>query len=338
MFLVLRNVTKRFGEVAAVGGVELDIKEGEFVCFLGPSGCGKTTLLRLIAGLETLDDGEIRLRDRDLGSLPARKRNFGVVFQSYSLFPNLTVARNIAYGLDCRKVSQAKKDVRVDEMLNLVHLSKDGHKYPHELSGGMQQRVALARALAPEPEVLLLDEPLSALDAKVRENLRGEIRDLQQRLGITTIMVTHDQNEAMEMSDRIVVMNKGRVEQVGSADEIYWRPSSRFVGEFIGRLNVLESASWSGQLNGAFSAAARALAIRPEHIRVVDRASTEELVLEGIIKRMAFLGNTTRLIVETEGRTLEIEVHSTRKALALGDLVQFVLPREHLNQLGSASK
>jgi iron(III) transport system ATP-binding protein len=334
MFLKLINVTKRFGEVTAVDGVDLDIEEGEFVCFLGPSGCGKTTLLRLIAGLEALDEGSIRLRGKDLGGVPARKRNFGVVFQSYSLFPNLTVAKNVAYGLDCRNRPRADKEARVGAMLSLVHLASQAQKYPHELSGGMQQRVALARALAPQPDVLLLDEPLSALDAKVRENLRGEIRDLQQRLGITTIMVTHDQDEAMEMADRIVVMNRGRIEQSGSADEIYWRPASRFVGEFIGRLNILEGPSWSGRLNGA-PVSGGAFAIRPEHIRVVEHSPADEPVFEGTVRRVAFLGSTTRIVVETDGRLLEIEIHGGRKRLAQGDLVRFVLPREHLNRLAS---
>ena len=241
MFLSLRGVTKRFGEVTAVENVDLDIAEGEFVCFLGPSGCGKTTLLRLVAGLEALSSGQILLNGEDLTALPARRRNFGVVFQSYSLFPNMTVARNVAYGLECRKWPRAETDARVREMLDLVHLGAHRDKHPHELSGGMQQRVALARALAPRPAVLLLDEPLSALDAKVRESLRGEIRDVQQRLGITTIMVTHDQDEAMEMADRIVVMNRGRIEQVGSADTLYWEPETRFVGEFIGRINIIEA-------------------------------------------------------------------------------------------------
>jgi iron(III) transport system ATP-binding protein len=335
MFLTLMSITKRFGGVAAVDGVDLAVAEGEFVCFLGPSGCGKTTLLRLIAGLEAVDAGEIRLRGRDLASLPARKRNFGVVFQSYSLFPNLSVARNVAYGLDCRKMPRSEKEARVGEMLELVHLAEHAHKYPHELSGGMQQRVALARALAPQPAVLLLDEPLSALDAKVRESLRGEIRDLQQRLGITTIMVTHDQDEAMEMADRIVVMNHGRIEQIGSAEEIYWRPASRFVGEFIGRLNILDGSSWGVQLNGAGTGAGGSFVIRPEHVRVVDLAPADEPVFEGTVKRVAFLGNKTRIVVETEGKTLEIEVHGVSKRFAQGDPLRFVLPREHLNRLES---
>ncbi|MCL4767242.1 MAG: ATP-binding cassette domain-containing protein [Hyphomicrobiaceae bacterium] len=338
MLLSLKKVTRRFSGVVAVDRVELEVGEGEFVCFLGPSGCGKTTLLRLIAGLETLDEGAIELRGRDLGMLPARKRNFGVVFQSYSLFPNLTVARNIAYGLECRKLPRAEIAARTGEMLELVHLSEHASKHPHELSGGMQQRVALARALAPQPEVLLLDEPLSALDAKVREALRGEIRELQKRLGITTIMVTHDQDEAMEMADRIVVMNRGRIDQVGSADELYWRPATRFVGEFIGRLNVLDGAPWQGRLDGEAAGAGEVLAIRPEHVRIVDDGGGGEPVFEGIVRRTAFLGNMTRILVETEGNALEIEVHGARKRLAQGELLRFELPRARLSRLGAASR
>jgi iron(III) transport system ATP-binding protein len=336
MLLTLKRVTKRFGGLVAVDGVELNVGEGEFVCFLGPSGCGKTTLLRLIAGLDLLDDGEIRLRGSDLGLLPARRRNFGVVFQSYSLFPNLTVARNIAYGLECRKLPRDEVSARVSEMLALVHLADHAHKHPHELSGGMQQRVALARALAPRPEVLLLDEPLSALDAKVRESLRGEIRELQKRLGITTIMVTHDQEEAMEMADRIAVMNRGRIEQVDSADALYWRPATRFVGEFIGRLNVLDGAGWKKRLNGIIEGEG-VLAIRPEHVRIVESRHGDEPVFEGIVRRAAFLGNTMRITAEVEGSSLEIEVHGSRKQVAQGEMLRIVLPRAHLSRLASHS-
>jgi ABC-type Fe3+/spermidine/putrescine transport system ATPase subunit len=225
----------------------------------------------------------------------------------------------------------------VNEVLELVHLAAQAEKYPHELSGGMQQRVALARALAPQPEALLLDEPLSALDAKVRENLRAEIRELQHRLRITTIMVTHDQEEAMEMADRIVVMNQGRIEQVGSADDIYWRPSTRFVGEFIGRINILD-ASWRTGLNGAAAPDGEVLAIRPEHIRIVE-GTTDEPVFEGTVRRAAFLGNTTRLVVEAEGGgKIEIEVHGTAKGLATGTRLRFALPRANLNRLAVAPR
>jgi iron(III) transport system ATP-binding protein len=336
MFLELRGVTKRFGGVTAVDHVDLDIEASEFICFLGPSGCGKTTLLRLIAGLEILDEGAIRLRGGDLGQLPARKRNFGVVFQSYSLFPSMTVARNVGYGLACRKWPRARSEARVAEMLDLVGLGDQVGKYPHELSGGMQQRVALARALAPEPEVLLLDEPLSALDAKVRESLRGEIRDLQKRLGITTVMVTHDQDEAMEMADRILVMNRGRIEQVGLAQDLYWRPKTRFVGEFIGRLNVLERERWQALLPVVGEASNRLFAIRPEHVRLVRE---DELpggaVGEGTVRKVAFLGNMTRLIVEAEAGLVEIEVHGPVTGAEVGARLRFVLPGEHLSPVSA---
>jgi iron(III) transport system ATP-binding protein len=331
MFLSLCGVTKRFDAVVAVDHVDLDLTEGEFVCFLGPSGCGKTTLLRLVAGLEMLDEGEILLEGTDLANLPARNRNFGVVFQSYSLFPNMTVARNIGYGLECRKWDRARTDARVAEMLDVVGLGAAAGKHPHELSGGMQQRVALARALAPEPAVLLLDEPLSALDAKVRESLRGEIRELQQRLGITTIMVTHDQDEAMEMADRIVVMNRGRIEQVGTAEELYWNPETRFVGEFIGRLNILDDPALRAGLEAA--GADKVLAIRPEHVALTDTGA-----LEGTVHKVAFLGNTMRLGVETQGhgQGIEIEVHGRRKRLKVGDTVRFDLPADRVRELAAS--
>ncbi len=340
MFLSLSHVTKRFDELVAVDNVELGISEGEFVCFLGPSGCGKTTLLRLVAGLETLDAGEIQLKERDLGALPARKRNFGVVFQSYSLFPNLSVVRNIAYGLECRKRPRAEIESRVREMLELVHLTEHSAKHPHELSGGMQQRVALARALAPEPEVLLLDEPLSALDAKVRESLRTEIRELQQRLGITTIMVTHDQEEAMEMADRIVVMNRGRIEQVGTADQLYWQPQTRFVGEFIGRINILDGPEWRERPRVDGPDDGNVIAIRPEHVRIVENGEgPQEPVYEGVVRQASFLGNTTRVVVQTEaGSALEMEIHGRRERMQKGTRLRFVLPRERLRRLAVAPR
>src|SRR5690625_3158699 len=205
MSLRIRRVVKRFGHVTALDQVSLDIAAGEFICFLGPSGCGKTTLLRVIAGLERADAGEVLLDDRDLIDVRAGLRDFGGVFQSYSLFPNMTAARNVAYGLECRRWPRQRIDQRVKEMLRLVELEDQADKLPNQMSGGQQQRIALARALAPDPSVLLLDEPLSALDAKVREGLRLEIKSLQQRLGITTIMVTHEQDDALTMADRIVV-------------------------------------------------------------------------------------------------------------------------------------
>ena len=241
--VALVGIAKKFGPFVALRDITLSIPAGEFVCFLGPSGCGKTTLLRIIAGLERQNAGVVTMAGRDVSALPPSQRNYGIVFQSYALFPNLTVARNVAYGLETRNVARALIERRVDELLALVGLAAHKHKYPAQLSGGEQQRVALARALAPSPALLLLDEPLSALDARVRQGLRHEIRALQRRLGVTTIMVTHDQEEALAMADRIVVMNHGVVEQVGPPVEVYMHPRSPFVARFVGQMNFLEATA-----------------------------------------------------------------------------------------------
>src|SRR5215813_4581711 len=238
-FLRIRGLSKRFGGFTALKDIALDVKPGDFVCFLGPSGCGKTTLLRAIAGLDPQNSGTIEIGGRDVSNLPPAARDFGIVFQSYALFPNLTVAANVGYGLVNRRANRAEIDKRVAELLALVGLPEQGTKYPGQLSGGQQQRVALARALATSPGLLLLDEPLSALDAKVRVHLRHEIRELQRRLRVTTIMVTHDQEEALTMADRIVVMNQGSIEQVGTPLEIYREPASPFVADFIGVMNFV---------------------------------------------------------------------------------------------------
>ncbi|OPX55931.1 ABC transporter [Oceanospirillum multiglobuliferum] len=238
-YLQIKKLWKHYSGFAALKEVSLEIKEGEFVCFLGPSGCGKTTLLRAIAGLDLQSKGQIWQGGRDVSLLPPEQRDFGIVFQSYALFPNLTVANNIAYGLRSLKLDKNQIQKKVRELLHTIGLPDVGEKYPSQLSGGQQQRIALARALATEPSLLLLDEPLSALDARVRLHLRQEIRSLQQKLGITTIMVTHDQEEALTMADRIVVMNHGIIEQVGTPEEIYQRPNSAFVANFVGTMNLL---------------------------------------------------------------------------------------------------
>src|SRR5262249_53260461 len=282
-YLQIRNLTKRYGTFTALGDVSLDIQEGEFVCFLGPSGCGKTTLLRAIAGLDPQTSGTIHQKGRDVSTLPPARRDFGIVFQSYALFPNLTVAENVGYGLVSRRLTRAGIAKRVDELLTLVGLPDAGTKFPAQLSGGQQQRVALARALATSPGLLLLDEPLSALDARVRLRLRHEIKSLQRRLGVTTIMVTHDQEEALTMADRIVVMNAGAIEQVGTPQQIYGRPSTAFVADFVGSMNFLAgvlTAPDSVKVSGlAFVCVAQEglatgtrvrLCIRPEDVRVRD--------------------------------------------------------------------
>jgi iron(III) transport system ATP-binding protein len=244
--LRLEGIGKSFGDFVALKSIDLVIHPGELVCFLGPSGCGKTTLLRVIAGLERQTGGRILQNGRDISTAPPAARDYGIVFQSYALFPNLTIAENVGYGLVNRRKGRAELNARVDELLTLVGLPDAGSKYPSQMSGGQQQRVALARALATSPSLLLLDEPLSALDAKVRERLRGEIRQLQRRLRVTTIMVTHDQEEALSMADRVVVMNHGVIEQVGSASDVYERPATPFVADFLGKCNVLKATALGG--------------------------------------------------------------------------------------------
>jgi iron(III) transport system ATP-binding protein len=243
--LRLEGIGKRFDRFIALRDIDLEVRRGEFLCFLGPSGCGKTTLLRVIAGLEEQSEGRILQGDRDISFLPPSQRDYGIVFQSYALFPNLTVADNVAYGLVSRRAARERVRDRVTELLSLVGLPGTEGKYPSQLSGGQQQRIALARALATRPGLLLLDEPLSALDAIERVRLRGEIRRLQQQLGITTIMVTHDQDEALSIADRIVVMDYGRIEQIGTPNEVYERPATPFVAQFVGKVNVVD-AVWLG--------------------------------------------------------------------------------------------
>ncbi len=245
-YLQLINLNKKFGKFAALNDISLTINKGELVCFLGPSGCGKTTLLRIIAGLEKQTNGVIIQGDKNISFASPADRNYGIVFQSYALFPNLTIADNVAYGLVNRKYTKESIKKRVAELLQMVGLPDSGSKYPSQMSGGQQQRIALARALAASPDLLLLDEPLSALDATVRQHLRNEICSLQKQLGLTTIMVTHDQEEALSMADRVVVMNHGTIEQVGSPMEVYSHPVSPFVADFIGKVNCLEAVVGEG--------------------------------------------------------------------------------------------
>ncbi len=303
-YLKLAGIRKEFGSFTALHHIDLEVPKGEFVCFLGPSGCGKTTLLRIIAGLEAQSAGRIEQAGKDVSRASAAKRDYGIVFQSYALFPNLDVASNVAYGLVNRKVPRAERTARVAELLKLVGLPGSEGKYPAQLSGGQQQRIALARALASKPGLLLLDEPLSALDAIVRVHLRQEIRALQRELGVTTIMVTHDQEEALAVADRIVVMNHGRIEQVGTPLQVYREPATPFVADFVGRINVLEAELLPGaelQVAGGqqrfhcphteTSARSVKLYLRPEDVLARPIAPGDANVFDAEIEKIEFLGS-----------------------------------------------
>jgi iron(III) transport system ATP-binding protein len=360
-YLKIENITKKFGDLVALDEVSLLINEGEFVCLLGPSGCGKTTLLRIIAGLEQQNSGQIYQAGKNISRLPPRERDFGIVFQSYALFPNLTSAENIAYGLENRKRPKKEIQERVAELLWLVGLPDVGHKYPAQLSGGQQQRIALARALATSPGLLLLDEPLSALDARVRITLRLEIKNLQKKLGITTVFVTHDQEEALVMSDRIVVMNQGTIEQIGFPSEIYRSPASPFVADFVGMMNFIPGYTNSdpssvicgsinlrtAETNPVGENQPVTVAVRPEDIRLqVDDLSCVNLI-NARVKALEFLGSFNRLVLELEGLdnfpvVAEVSIHRMRfMSIQEGSLFPIQLPPEFLRiypgRVGSGS-
>ncbi len=319
-FLTLTEINKTFGANTVVKSFDLDVKKGEFISFLGPSGCGKTTVLRMIAGFETPSGGKILIDGRDVTALPANKRRIGMVFQAYALFPNMTVAENIAFGLKIAGLDRGAIDRRVAEMLELISLGQLGGRYPYQLSGGQQQRVALARALAPKPDLLLLDEPLSALDAKIRVSLRDDIRRIQQELGITTIFVTHDQEEALSISDRVVVMYQGRADQIGSPGEIYNRPSTRFVAGFVGHLNTFTArVADPGQLDfagtqlqaalppGLAAGSAVTVALRPEAFSPLPRR-IGDLSVRGRVMDTRFLGSVIRAMVDVQGTRVAIDM------------------------------
>lgn len=313
-YLSLNNVTKQFGDVVVVDNFKLEMEKGEFVSFLGPSGCGKTTTLRMVAGFEIPTSGTIMLDGIDITNKAPNQRNVGMIFQAYALFPNMTVAQNIGFGLRIRKQAEHEVAARVNEMLGLVNLEKHADKYPYQLSGGQQQRVSLARALAIRPDVLLLDEPLSALDAKIRVSLRAEIRAIQKRLGITAIFVTHDQEEALSISDRIVVMNVGEMEQVGTPFEIYNFPKTQFVANFVGSLNnadaeVIDPANGILAMDGVHFKTAEGdfanrrkgdkvkISIRPERFSFATEPMKENVV-DCTVENITFLGAVVRIQIK----------------------------------------
>ncbi|GAB4212781.1 MAG: ABC transporter ATP-binding protein [Synechococcales cyanobacterium] len=319
-FVTLTGIRKEFGQSVAVQDFHLGIEPGEFVTFLGPSGCGKTTVLRMIAGFDRPTQGTITIADQDVTLIPANRRNVGMVFQQYALFPNMTVADNIQFGLKVRGADKHLCQQRVQEMLALIHMEPFAKRYPHQLSGGQQQRVALARALAIQPQVLLLDEPLSALDAKIRVSLRQEMRAIQRHLKMTTIFVTHDQEEALSISDRIVVMNHGQIEQVGQPTDIYNHPQTPFVASFIGTLNVLEAEvinskeralAIDGQLLTTvadFEQASSPLAvsIRPESIQLNHRNGHANS-LQATVEDIYFLGSIVRIRARLDRQHMNVD-------------------------------
>ncbi|NRA85991.1 MAG: putative 2-aminoethylphosphonate ABC transporter ATP-binding protein [Rhizobiales bacterium] len=357
-YLQIENLWKSFGDFVALKNITMNVQEGELLCFLGPSGCGKTTLLRAIAGLELQSSGTIEQAGIDVSNLPPSERDFGIVFQSYALFPNLTIFRNIAYGLE--NVGRSKNEIkdRVSELLELVGLSEQGEKYPAQLSGGQQQRIALARAIATSPGLLLLDEPLSALDAQVRVHLRHELKQLQHKLGITTVMVTHDQEEALSMADRIVIMRDGMIEQIGTPIDIYKNPKTLFVAGFIGEMNKIvatvgsENSFKIGNLslecaphNYAIDAEVVAT-IRPEDIiphgsgarspGAADTITNPRISFEAEIVDMEFLGAFWRAELSGDnlsGQILSINLSINavrRMSLNIGSNLQLELPPENI--------
>jgi putative spermidine/putrescine transport system ATP-binding protein len=342
-YLELQGLVRHFGPVKALDGIEVALGQGEFLSLLGPSGCGKTTALRLVAGFDRPDAGAIVVDGKDVTHVSPNKRDMGMVFQAYSLFPNMTAAENVEFGLRVRRTPRHDRHKRVGELLELVGLASAGDRYPHQLSGGMQQRVALARALAIEPRVLLLDEPLSALDAKVRVQLREEIRRIQLELGITTLYVTHDQEEALSISDHVAVMYRGRIEQMGSPAEMYSAPATPFVAEFIGTMNRLASTVVDGSAGAVEhggvtlsvdAARGRAkgdrvlLLVRPETVELArTNGDVPANALRGEVITHTFLGSVTRLKVLGDGTELIADVPSTTAAqLPVGTRVTATLP------------
>ncbi len=352
--LILEDITKKFDQIVAVQDIDLEVKAGEFVSFLGPSGCGKTTTLRMIAGFEKPTKGLIKFDGKVINDITPQNRNFGIVFQSYALFPHMNVSENIGFGLKMRKVSKDQIAARVDELLNLVGLTDQKHKYPPQLSGGQQQRVALVRSLATYPQILLLDEPLSALDAQIRVNLRAEIKRFQVELGITMVYVTHDQEEALAISDRVIVMNQGFIEQIDKPIEIYQKPKTQFVASFVGKSNFFEGelsgntvANENPELNlvvlqdtlRTLQTKSRnvTLAIRPEKVLVFKNSQHSQDKYEranlkkGVIEAITFLGVIVRIVVKLADKHIMVDITERRFAhslLKMEDAVSLYFPPE----------
>ena len=351
-FLDVQNLTKSFGSNTVVKGVSFAFDKGEFISLLGPSGCGKTTILRMIAGFEHPSSGSIRVDGQDITTLKPNQRQLGMVFQAYALFPNLNVGDNIGFGLKIAGVPAEARHARVAEMLRLIGLPGFEKRYPYEMSGGQQQRVALARAIAPRPRMLLLDEPLSALDAKIRVSLREEIRAIQRDLGITTVFVTHDQEEALSISDRIVVMNAGRIEQLGAPHEIYNRPATRFVATFVGHLNNIEVTvtdpankivTIAGQAltvpslpAGVALNASQVLTIRPE-VLALGADPAHDVTLTGTVSDVTFLGSVIRVRIALGSNQISLDIFNDQRSTPprRGDPITISLDSRDLLLLGN---
>ncbi len=352
-YLEIKNISKNFGETFVLKNIHLDVFKGEFLCLLGPSGCGKTTLLRIISGLERQTNGDIVQDGLLISNSPTEKRDFGIVFQSYALFPNLNAKQNIAYGLENKKINKKEIEKRTNNLLRLVGLEKYSDQFPSQLSGGQQQRVALARAMALSPGLLLLDEPLSALDAQVRSKLRNEIKLIQKKLNLTTIMVTHDQTEALSMADRVVVMERGHIAQIGTPFELYENPITPFVADFIGKMNLLKGKYDKKNyvfyyLNNRFLISQNTeysflenclLGIRPEDIEIIKfrkNIEKEENILRVKIKEITYLGTIFRLTVVLESKLEEnifVDVISNQVVsnnLKIGDFIDIKLKKEKI--------
>lgn len=331
----LNDVSKRFGDFVAVDNVNINIKRGEFLTLLGPSGCGKTTTLRMIAGFEQPDEGEIIINGQHVEGVPPYERDVNTVFQSYALFPHMNVAENVAFGLKMKKVPKKEIAQRVQDALKMVQLQDFANRKPDQLSGGQKQRIAIARAIVNNPKVLLLDEPLGALDLKLRKQMQLELKHLQQQLGITFIYVTHDQEEALTMSDRIAVMNKGVIEQIGTPDEIYERPASRFVADFIGETNlfegvILENGSGNSfvEISGCRIPVPRLedcreqdrvyLAVRPERIRISDQPQNHPVELKGKFVERVYVGSVTKTIISIEDKSVVISEYDEMISMTPG--------------------
>ncbi|WP_028559367.1 ABC transporter ATP-binding protein [Paenibacillus pinihumi] len=323
-YLELQGIRKQFGDANVLNHVNLKIAEGEMVTLLGPSGCGKSTLLRCIAGLTEIDDGQIILAQKNIVNVPPRNREIGMVFQSYGLFPNMTVIENIEYGMKMRRASKEERRKRSDELLAIIDLEDKRGSYPRQLSGGQQQRVALARSLAVQPKVLLLDEPLSALDAKIRKSLRTEIREIQKRFNMTTIFVTHDQEEALIVSDRVCLMNKGNIVQEGTPEDIYTTPRTEFVARFMGSYNVLTRPEVLN-LFGQVDSGSESFAIRPESVALLNEESRSEAVrtgkqiVDGTVRSISILGNVLRYSVQAAGVSLTVDALNDSRSLRIGE-------------------